>query len=104
MKKFGSLFNLLLNKYVLSIILFLFWISFFDRNDLFTQWDRKQELNKLEASTAYYEKEIADTKKSLMDLNNNPVLLEKFARENFYLKRQNEEVFIITDSIQNKTN
>ena len=104
MQKFGFLFNLLLNKFVLSVILFLIWIAFFDRNDLFTQWDRKQELNKLEESTTYYENEIAETKKNLMDLSNNPELLEKFARENFYLKRQNEEVFIIIDSTENKTN
>ena len=104
MKKFGFAINLLLNKYVLSVILFLIWISFFDRNDLFTQWERKQELKKLEQSASYYEKGIADTKKNLMDLNNNPAMLEKFARENFYLKRSNEQVFLVIDSNIQKTN
>ena len=104
MKKFGFAINLLLNKYVLSVILFLIWISFFDRNDLFTQWERKQELKKLEQSASYYEKGIADTKKNLTDLNNNPAMLEKFARENFYLKRSNEQVFLVIDSNIQKTN
>ncbi len=104
MKKFGSIVNLLLNKYVLSITLFLVWISFFDRNDIFTQWDRKQELNKLQESAAYYENGIAETQKNLMNLNNNPEMLEKFARENYYFKRQNEEVFLIIDSTLSKTN
>lgn len=104
MKRFSSAINLLLNKYVLSVVFFLVWISFFDRNDLFTQWERKQELNKLEQSAAYYEKGIADTKKNLLDLNNNPAMLEKFARENFYLKRSNEQVFLVIDSNIQKTN
>lgn len=104
MKKFGFAINLLLNKYVLSVILFLIWISFFDRNDLFTQWERKQELKKLEQSASYYEKGISDTKKNLTDLNNNPAMLEKFARENFYLKRSNEQVFLVIDSNIQKTN
>ncbi len=81
-----------------ALLVFVVWISFFDRNDLFTQWDRKQELKKLETSKLYYETEIASTKKDLMDLNNNPAILEKFAREKFYLKRPNEEIFIVDDS------
>jgi len=94
-----SLFlKILKNKYTITIIVFVIWILFFDRNDLFTQWDRKQELQKLETSTSFYEKEIANTRKDLMDLNNKPAILEKLARENFYLKRTNEDIFLVTDS------
>lgn len=99
---FSYFFKLLRNKYVISLIVFAVWISFFDRNDLFTQWDRKQELQKLEASASFYEKEIADTKKDLMDLNNKPAILEKFAREKFYLKKPNEDIFLVTDSTDKK--
>lgn len=95
MAKLHGLFNLLLNKYVISIIVFLVWISFCDRNDLVTQWERKQELNKLEQSENYYLNEIENTNKYLSDLNNNPATLEKIAREKFYLKRSNEQVFLI---------
>lgn len=98
MAKLHPSVNLLLNKYVISLIVFAVWISFCDRNDLFTQWERKQELNKLEASTAYYQNEIEDTKKYLTDLNNNPATLEKIAREKFYLKRPNEHVFLVVES------
>lgn len=96
-----NLFKLLKNKYFLSAIIFAVWISFFDRNDLFTQWDRKQELKKLDGSASFYEKEIANTKKDLMDLNNNEAILEKFAREKFYMKRGNEEIFLV-DSTNKK--
>lgn len=102
LNRLGSFFKPLRNKYVSSIIVFTVRIAFFDRNDLWTQWDRKQELQKLETSKGFYEKEIATTKKDLMELNNNPSVLEKFAREKFYLKKPNEEIFIIDDSTKEK--
>jgi cell division protein FtsB len=101
-KNFSRVLKVLRNKYISSIIVFVIWISFFDRNDLLTQWDRKHELQKLETSKTFYEKEISTTKKDLMDLNNNPAILEKFAREKFYLKKPNEEIFIIDDSTKEK--
>jgi cell division protein FtsB len=102
MAKFSYFLKLIRNKYTLSFIVFIVWISFFDRNDLITQWDRKQELQKLEASTSFYEKEIANTKKDLIDLNNKPLILEKFAREKFFLKRPNEDLFLVSDSADKK--
>ena len=102
MKTFSFIFSLLKNKYFLAVVIFAVWVSFFDRNDLFTQYDRKQELKKLETSAAFYQKEIANTKKDLTDLNNNPAILEKVARENYYLKKANEEIFLVDDSLDKK--
>ncbi len=104
MIKFSYLLKIFKNKYILSLIVFAIWISFFDRNDLFTQLSRKQELKKLDSSAAFYETEIANTKKDLMDLNNKPAILEKFAREKFFLKRANEDIFIISDSATGNNN
>ena len=95
MTRFSDLLNIFKSKYLISLTVFAVWIIFFDRNDLITQWDRKQELQKLDSSTSYYEKEIANTKRDLMDLNNKPGILEKFAREKFYFKRRNEEIFLV---------
>ncbi len=102
MNKFSFLFTLVRNKYFVSAVVFVVWISFFDRNDLITQYDRKKELEKLETSKNYYQAEITSTKKELSDLSNNPEVLEKIAREKFFLKRPNEEVFIIEDSTEIK--
>ncbi len=82
----------------MSALVFVVWVSFIDRNDLFTQYDRKQELKKLETSKNYYQAEITSTKKELQDLTNNSIILEKIAREKFFLKRANEDVFIVEDS------
>ena len=102
MKVLSDFFRIVLNKYIISIIVFLVWIFFFDRNDFFTQHERKQELKKLQTSALFYEKEIAQTRKNLTELNNDPAVLEKMARENFYLKRNGEEIFIVTDSTGEK--
>jgi cell division protein DivIC len=98
MQHVSSIFRFLNNKYILAVIVFVVWISFFDRNDLLTQSDRKKELKKLETNKAYYEEQIASTKKELQELENDPAVLERFARENFYLKRPEEQVFIVVDT------
>jgi len=98
MRSISLLYRVIKNKYLLSVVLFIVWISFFDRNDLITQYDRKKELDRLETSKQFYEGEIARTKKELTDLEEDTRVLEKYAREKFYLKRANEEVFIVTDS------
>ncbi|HEX8355896.1 MAG TPA: septum formation initiator family protein [Segetibacter sp.] len=102
MTKVVGFIKIFSNKYLFSLVLFIVWISFFDRNDLITQVGRHQELQKLEVSASFYEKEIATTKKDLMDLNSDPLIMEKFAREKFYLKRPNEEIFVVTDSSEEK--
>jgi cell division protein DivIC len=105
MKNFSPYIRLLKNKYLVSALVFVVWISFIDRNDLFTQYDRKQELKKLETSKNYYQTEITNTKKELQDLSSNAIVLEKIAREKFFLKRTNEDVFIVEDSSTvNKSN
>ncbi len=103
MKKFSPYISLFKNKYFVSALVFVVWISFIDRNDLFTQYGRKQELKKLETSKNYYEAEITSTKKELQDLTNNSTVLEKIAREKFFFKRPNEDVFIIEDSSTKKS-
>ena len=102
MKKFFPFLSLFRNKFLVTLVVFVVWIAFFDRNDLFTQYDRKEELKRLETSKEYYQAEIAGTKKDLLELNNNPQVLEKFAREKFYLKRANEDIFIVEDSVVEK--
>lgn len=104
MQQFSLILKIARNKYLVALVVFVVWLSFFDRNDLVTQWERKAELEKLERSQAYYEEEIRSTKAELNELLNNPAALERFARENFYLKRPGEQVFIVAEKeIQKNT-
>jgi cell division protein DivIC len=72
-------------------------ILFLDKNDLFTQRERKQELRALERSKEYYTKEINKLQKQYEALRTDPAALEKLAREKFLMKRDNEELFIISE-------
>jgi len=99
MQAVKKIFSILSNKYVIALAIFAVIILFTDHNNLFEQWDRKQELKELQAKKAYYQQEIEKTKRKLADLSNNTAALEKFAREKFYMKRDNEDLFVM-DSIK----
>lgn len=94
------IFRYFTNKYLLAISGFIALIFFFDKNDIFSQMKRKQELNALNAKIDYYKKQNKLTNIELTNLQNNPVTLEKYAREKYFMKRENEEIFI-ADTLTN---
>jgi len=98
MPSISSIISVLKNKYLVAAIVFAAIMLFFDHNNIFEQMQRRQELQELQAKKEYYNKEIEKTKKELADLSNNPAAIEKYAREHFQMKRDNEDVFIIEDS------
>ena len=92
------------NKYFLTTVGFIMWILFFDTRDFITSHFRERaELLKLEKSKQYYEQQIAVTQKELDQLKTNPALLEKYAREKYLMKRDNEDLFLIKDGNEQKT-
>jgi cell division protein FtsB len=93
--KLFSYFNFLRNKFIIAAIFFTGWIIFFDKNDLFTQFERSNELNELKESKLYFQNQIEIERKFSDDLRNNPTAIEKFAREKYLMKRDNEDLFII---------
>lgn len=68
---------------------------FFDAKDMLTQRERSSELNEMKESKAYYTAEIAKERKALEELKSNPAAIEKYAREKYLMKRDNEDLFII---------
>ena len=96
MKKTASrVFKIISNKYIIATSAFVLMMLFFDDNNFFVQLDRKRQLNDLLKSKAFYEAEIANTQKTLKDLQSSPASVEKFARENFLMKRDNEDIFVV---------
>ena len=86
------------NKYLLTATAFTVWILFFDARDFITSHFRERgELMKLEKSKKYYEQQIAATKHELEQLRSNPALMEKYAREKYLMKRDNEDLFLIRE-------
>jgi cell division protein DivIC len=85
----------LFNKYLLSGVGFVVWLLFFDRNDLFIQRERRNELHALEKNKTYFLQQIAAERKFSEELKTNPAAIEKFAREQYKMKRDGEDLFLI---------
>jgi len=92
MKRF---INLVKNKFFLITVAFVIWMIFFDRNDLFSQYEYHQQLSKLKAEQEFYKNETAKVNNDLDELTSNKAKLEKFAREKYLMKKDNEDVFVI---------
>ncbi len=95
MKHAKQTFKIVTNKYVIAFSVFAVMMFFFDDNNLFVQLDRKRQLNELLTNKKYYEEKINTTKQELTHLQSNAAAIEKFVRENYMMKMDNEDVFII---------
>jgi len=84
------------NKYLLTLAGFVVWMLFFDDRDFYvTCFKQRQELNGLRTSKQYYERQISATRKELDQLKINAFTIEKYAREKYLMKRDNEDLYII---------
>ena len=92
-----KIFNIIRNKYLLTIIGLVVWIVFFDKNDLKTQLELRDDVKKLQEERNYYAAEIKQITSDISELNTNPETLEKFAREKYLMKKDNEDVFVIVE-------
>jgi cell division protein FtsB len=83
------------NKYVLAGLLFSVWMLFLDSNNLRIQWELDQEVRALQDGVRYYRSELEKTQNRLTELESDPVQLEKFARETYWMHRPGEEVLLV---------
>ncbi len=96
-------FGIVTNLYVVVLTAFVVWMVFFDTNSLMIHLELKKQIRTLEKQQEFLRSEIEKDKKTLEKLSD-PKELEKFAREHYYLKKKNEEIYLIEyeDSIKNK--
>lgn len=80
------------NKYFLALVLFFAWMIFPDRHDIVTQWRLQSTVNKLEKEREFYKEKIQEAEVQQREIRNNP---EKIAREKYFMKKNDEDVFII---------
>src|SRR6185436_12055365 len=85
------------NKYFLSVSAFIVWILFFDPRDVFTQMEHRRELKELQVSKAWYQKEISKESVKNKQLKTNTTKIEKYARDKYLMKRDNEDIFIVSE-------
>ena len=87
-------FRIASNKYLLVLVAFVFWMFFLDSNSWFIHHELDQEIDGLEKNKQYYLTEISKDKAIIEKLDES-LELEKFARREYFMKRENEEIFII---------
>lgn len=83
------------NKYFLTVIIFIVWLLLFDSNNLIARYKDMRELHKLRIDREYYLKKIESDSQKLHELKTDNRNLEKFAREQYRMKKSDEDLYII---------
>lgn len=91
------------NIYILVLVVFAIWMIFGDKNSLLIHHELNSEINDLEGEKEFYKREIEKNNRAIKDLSTEDGI-EKLAREEYYMKRENEEIYIIEyeDSLKTK--
>ena len=92
MKRLIDLFK---NKFFLCTVAFVVWMVFFDKNDLLSQYQYHQEVSKLKEERDFYKTQNVKVARDLDELTSDPQKLEKFAREKYLMRKDNEDVFVV---------
>jgi cell division protein DivIC len=85
------------NKYILTLVLIFIWLTFFDRNNLIERARLIRESHQLRNDCEYYREKIVNDSARLVELHSSPEMLEKYAREQYLMKKDNEEIFVIVN-------
>lgn len=85
------------NKYFVSAAAFVIWLAFIDSKNFISQYELTSEVNKLEDQKSFFMEEIIKTRKEQEELLSSPDKLEKFAREKYLMKKDDEDLFIFAE-------
>ena len=85
------------NKYLLTIVLIFLWLLFFDRNNFIDRVRLIREVHQLKIDCEYYQERIVNDSARLVELHSSPEMLEKYAREQYLMKKDNEDIFVIVE-------
>jgi|TARA_B100001057_G_C22093578_1_gene660505 cell division protein FtsB len=90
----SKILNLLKKTYVIIILFFVIWMTFFDTNSLLMHFELNQKIKKLKNQKIYYQNEIKKDRTSINEIESDSGI-EKYAREKLFMKKGNEEIFLI---------
>ena len=82
---------------MIVLLVFVVFATFFDNHNLINRWETHQKIKQMEKELKFYQDEIKTSKLKKNELQSNKENLEKFAREHYYMKKQNEDIFIIKE-------
>ena len=90
-----KLIPFLKNKFVLSCTFFIVWLVFFDQNNLIDRVKTMHNIYQQKRTKVYYQEKIKSDTRKLQELETNRENLEKFAREQYFMKKDNEDIFVV---------
>ncbi|HNQ83916.1 MAG TPA: hypothetical protein PLW31_11905 [Bacteroidales bacterium] len=88
--------KIFLNRYFITLVAFAVWMIFFDTNSLKRQHALNQRITEIREMKAFYASEIARNNTLIEELINNPEAIEKFGREKYLMKRDSEDIYLVT--------
>ncbi len=91
------LIKIISNKFVITLLVFFFWLLFFDQHSIWERKEYKSNIESLSEEKKHYLSKIKKDKESIHELKTNRENLEKFAREKYLMKKKNEDIFIIIE-------
>ncbi|MBK9531760.1 MAG: septum formation initiator family protein [Chitinophagaceae bacterium] len=90
------------NKYLLTGAFFVIWMVFIDQKDILAGFESREKLNKLQKSEQHFKQLITESQIELDLLKNNAQSIEKYAREKYMMKKDNEDLFVVKSLPENK--
>jgi len=91
------LIRIIRNKYVISFLIFYVWLFFFDQHSIVDRYENENKIEKLQKQKNYYLEKIETDHNRIHELKTNRKNLEKFAREQYLMKKPNEDIFIVIE-------
>lgn len=90
-----SVIVVLSNKYILTIVVFFVWLTFFDRYNMVDMLEYSSKISEMKSEVEYYKAKIKEDSTRIQELTSNNENLEKYAREQYLMKKPDEEIFIV---------
>lgn len=96
------IFRILINKFFLTTVAFIAWMVFFDSNNLLTRNHLQEKLDMLNLEKQFYLQEIRKDSALTNQIMTDSTQLEKFARERYLMKKEKEDLFLVTDTTEDR--
>jgi len=93
-KKLRKIF---INKYLFVFLVYAVFVTFFDTHSLVHRWQTHEKIVEMDKELKFYKEEINTNKQKKNDLQSSKENLEKFAREHYFMKKENEDIYIIKE-------
>jgi len=99
-----KIWGLVKNYYIIATLAFIVWISFFDTDNLVSQYAQRKEMNQLMQQKKFYTSEIQRMKNLSEALTTDMSAMEQYGRENYLMKRPGEDIYLVVTQEQKKDN